>query len=216
MAGDITEDPKYQEVAETISSLGVDDPDRLHQMTLDILGAPQDDPSRFVDMTKMKPLEPQGGQEVFRGLKGEKGRAYDATMVEQAERSDTRADELAQIRSDPAFMESYKKTMEKWKDKEDLPYFRTVEAYGDPHYNMKARAEFLRSGSEPVSGRFEGYQEERHVSAGSRKFGGRLPTSKELGYWEALEELERRKGVGSMWAPRQRGIYYSLPEKKKD
>ena len=50
MAGDITESKEYQQVSRKIGELGVDDPDRIHQMTLDIMDVPQDDRSRFQDV----------------------------------------------------------------------------------------------------------------------------------------------------------------------
>lgn len=130
---------------------------------------------------------------------------YEQEREEQSSRPDIRADELAQIRSDPAFMESYKATMEEYEDEEDLPMpgrpinefgtrrvYRGDPHYGEPRYSLKERAEFLRDKKTPVTGK----KSRSNVYAGqtSGVFGEEVATAQQLGYWEALEELERRRG----------------------
>lgn len=55
MAGDITEswekarlEEEYKKVSQSLAErLGIDDPEKLHQITLDVMGAPKSDPSRY-------------------------------------------------------------------------------------------------------------------------------------------------------------------------
>ena len=71
MAGDITESKEYQQVSRKIGELGVEESDR-HQMTLDVLGVPQDDSSRWAVRRKARAERRSGRKERRSGVLGAK------------------------------------------------------------------------------------------------------------------------------------------------
>tara|TARA_Y100000034_G_C6742401_1_gene329525 strand:- start:51 stop:581 length:531 start_codon:yes stop_codon:yes gene_type:complete len=101
----------YQKVAKMISDLGVDDLDRLHQMTLDILGVSQDDPFRFT------PPPPWAGKlGIWQREHSDRAREQNLTTPEAS-------GVLAEWRATPEFKKGYD---EGYKAETEDPPFRTL------------------------------------------------------------------------------------------
>jgi len=101
----------YQKVAKVISDLGVDDLDRLHQMTLDILDVSQDDPFRFTP-------PPSWAGSLGRWQEEHAGRAREQQRITPEE-----SGLLAEWRATPEFKKGYD---EGYKVETEDPPFRPL------------------------------------------------------------------------------------------
>jgi len=104
MADDITESKEFQTVSTKLFALGVRDPEELYQMTLDVMGTPQDDSSRFGEAAKefmsiKSDIEEQ--QRKSKALESEQRLSWFPEEQAAAEQLKERGKELAEQMSAP-------------------------------------------------------------------------------------------------------------------